>query len=1152
MRPGNLKDSENDNFKGEESFAIFNPVSDSVKHRILQLLQDVSQFNTNDILVGIDHGIVVEMDGDFGINGGPVVVSRDLSLQGELKSIITTAQKTEKEKGVFPLCLTRGIIEWEFKQSSVRTPLWLVPCKVEIKKITNTVSIFLEEEEAFVNPFVVSRLEKEFNLQLPETFGSLVELLDFLEEKGFSPIHSEPSFIGNFHHHRFEIIKELQELSELPPSPALCNLLGDESAKNSISLPLSTKFLFPADTDQLQVFKQIEQVHTVVQGPPGTGKSQVLSNLLAKILVDHRSAVVVSEKRVALEVLKKKLNQFDLGHLCFIATSETLSKDVLHELKENWNRLEQYSGGHESNLQLSEQYLDQLQLQLDLLNRDSLVGGISYTQYKRLASPYDLENIAFVSDLPDLSTWLKERTLVEQLFENGIAFYVSAFSYGTLLQEGFKQLDKSIRNWIVEVQRLKHIFALETYGELQNAMKKAALCQHYSTASFRKYEAILTPDSKEQKKFLKLRKKYLQLQLIQHTCEAERSNWKYAPSLTETETLLSLLKDTSYLNRWRFKKQWNKVAKIPDLHAESALHKWKQYLVNSHSISQIEVELCEIGVDDVKSDLEFIYQQLHHFTAQTKADWQLIPTSDRPLYAEENKALNTLYSQFKTHFRWEEHTKIELFLVEVLELFSDLVHFHNDIRSLSEQTIRNLKNYTSFAKMEAAVCKSNYTKLTANFPQFVTFNASHLHEKCRLIIDEQDTEAHRFSCEILDKQNERFKEYTQLLQTPSSKLTAAEKEFKAILKKGKSILVKEFAKTRNFPSLRELFASEAHVWIKLLKPIWLSNPTQIAKCFPMEEQLFDVAIFDEASQIPLQNALGTIHRTKRILVAGDQQQMGPSSYFKTQSEEVVDLLHQASFYWKNISLKHHYRSENPELIRFSNKHFYGNELIAFPSANTEKQAIAFHYCENGIFDDRKNIPEAKCIAELIKKKIDSKEHLGIVAFSETQLAEIYSQLSTSVKEKLENRLDDDTAFFKALENVQGEECDHLLISLGYGKNDAGEFHMRFGPLNAKNGPKRLNVLLTRAKKKIDFFASVKGSDFKISSNEAVDLLRLYLLQIESGCNPKEPSYFPYGLSPKIQSESIGFENIYNSIHSATELVTLVRVLEYRNWKIEFN
>jgi len=336
----------------------------------------------------------------------------------------------------------------------------------------------------------------------------------------------------------------------------------------------------------------------------------------------------------------------------------------------------------------------------------------------------------------------------------------------------------------------------------------------------------------------------------------------------------------------------------------------------------------------------------------------------------------------------------------------------------------------------------------------------------------------------------------------------------------------------------------------LFKPIWLSNPAQIAKCFPMQEGLFDVAIFDEASQIPLQNALGTIQRSKRVLVAGDQQQMGPSSYFKSGSAEIVDVLHQASFYWNTIGLKHHYRSEHPALIHFSNKHFYKNELVAFPSVQQELQPIMWHYCEKGRFINRKNQEEAKHVAELIEKVIDSANVLGIVAFSESQLAEINGHLSSKTLEKLEERIENDTAFFKALENVQGEECDLLIISFGYGYSEENEFHMRFGPMNSKNGTKRLNVLLTRARKKIDFFSSVKASDFKLRSNEAINLLRQFLLQLENATTT-DNSDFPFGLTPQISSNQLTIEHVYEKMHDAEEVLTLVSVLENRGWNLAF-
>jgi hypothetical protein len=504
----------------------------------------------------------------------------------------------------------------------------------------------------------------------------------------------------------------------------------------------------------------------------------------------------------------------------------------------------------------------------------------------------------------------------------------------------------------------------------------------------------------------------------------------------------------------------------------------------------------------------------------------------------------------KTTFRWEETEHIGDFLSNFLECFETISSMHAELKSLPEVFIRSCKKYANIEAFELAIFKSSWVRFSHQFPTLANFEPNDLLEKSKRILEERSNESH-FQAELIKRrQQEKFQLYHALLQTVPAKLSAEQKELRTRLKKGKALLVKEFAKSRNHPSLRELFASEAREWIQLFKPIWLSNPTQIAKCFPMQDGLFDVAIFDEASQIPLQNALGTIQRSKRVLVAGDQQQMGPSSYFKSGSTEIVDVLHQASFYWNTIGLKHHYRSEHPALIHFSNKHFYKNELLAFPSEQQELHPISWHYCEGAKFINRKNQEEAKLVAKHIEKVIDAANVLGIVAFSESQLAEISACLSAKTLNKLEERIENDTAFFKALENVQGEECDHLIISFGYGYSDENEFHMRFGPMNSKNGTKRLNVLLTRARKKIDFFSSVKASDFKLSSNEAINLVRQFLLQLENATST-ENTDFPFGLEPLISSNQLTLERVHEKMHDAEELLTLVSVLENRGWKLAF-
>ena len=1126
--------------KEAESFLNFRAVSENAKHRIEQLLIESSQYNANDLLVNCQHTIF------------PVESAQSNFLfpfEKELKSLIQSAIRTKKEQGIFPLCLAKGLVEWSYKGEQIHTPILLFPCTIEQIKVSNAVKINVLEDEVFVNPFLINRLQTEFEFKKEQLSVDAIEA--FLKSNDFRILQNIPSFLGNFHHHRFEIVKELEELLDCSLSSSVSELLGDEHLSSNLTLKLGNELLFPSDANQLEVFSCFEQQNTVVQGPPGTGKSQVLSNLLGKVLSMNASAVVVSEKRVALEVLVKKLSQFDLDSLCFIATSETLSKDFLEELKLSWNQLESSNlKSVEGNLQISEQYRDQLQYTLDVLNRPDLIGGLSYSAFHELLAKRKIDEYVYSSYLPDVSELLEHKTILDRIYSTKLNSLIGSCSYGSIQQASFLKLDQAISTWKNEVIQLEKLFSIETWSDFQEAMKLAALSQNFSNPIVRKHSSILKEGSKEQKRFEKLRKQYLKTEHQLSTFQSERTNWKKEPTNVEVDYLLELLGNTTLIGKWKVKRHWSNYSNLPLEKANDLLHHWKQYLSLNNSLSQIKIELCEIGVDELPLELELLQQQIHYTSADERAKWEQITPEMRLNYASENGRLNQLYTELKATFRWDETEVVGDFLEAFLNHFQDISNLHVELKRLPEVFIRSCKRYSTFEELELSIFKSSWVRFSHQFPTLASFEPHDLLEKSKRILEERSNEAVYHASSIQRKQLEKFQVYHELLQTVPAKLSTEQKELRARLKKGKALLVKEFAKSRNHPSLGELFASEAREWIQLFKPIWLSNPAQIAKCFPMQEGIFDVAIFDEASQIPLQNALGTIQRSKRVLVAGDQQQMGPSSYFKSGSTEITDVLHQASFYWNMIGLKHHYRSEHPALIQFSNKHFYKNELLAFPTVEQELQPISWHYCEKGRFINRKNQEEAQQVAELIEKVIDSANVLGIVAFSETQLAEISTHLSSKTLEKLEERIDDDTAFFKALENVQGEECDHLIISFGYGYSDDNEFHMRFGPMNSKNGTKRLNVLLTRSRKKIDFFSSVKASDFKLSSNEAINLLRQFLLQLENATTT-DNSDFPFGLTPHITSNQITIEHVYEKMHDAEELLTLVSVLENRGWNLAF-
>ncbi len=1112
---------------------------------IRELLLSVSNFSSNDLLVNVSGKHAIRINTTAFENNQLTFPLND----PQIKNLLKQSEQFRKEQGIFPLCLAEGFVSWEFRKTVVETPVWLIPCKIDLDKVNQLVRVSMDQEDSFLNPFIRYRLKNDFSIEVDESSKSREEITALLQEKGFETNTTDAHYLGNFHHHRYEVLKELEELLNAAPSEDLLELLGEEKTTYKPVMTLPSKNLLAVDPDQLSVFERFSKENCVVQGPPGTGKSQVLTNLIAKLIYAQQTCIVISEKRPALEVIERKFNALNLGDMTFVATSETISRDAINELKESWRLLEQMETENITNLQLSEQHMDQLQMQLDVINHDSLIGGVGYKAFEQLSKNRDLQLIPFVSDLPDLKSWTNIADKIKLIYQLELQEVLSTISLRQLANERFMHLDKEIRLLIDQLNELQNVLGLTTWFDFQQAMKKAAICQMHSQVSFQQFENLFEDKSKQQKKFLSLYKKYKQASIALEALEKEQVQWTKIPTSIEVEVLLTKIKKQSIWSKWVVKREWSNYSSLPFLHAQEILLKQQEYWELNERISQIKIEFCELGVQNFSVDVEYVYHQITSYNTHDREIWLSIPKDLRAQFADKNTALNNIYHQLKSLFHLSDETNLSALLTQFLNCHALILANYEALQNIPENAQKLLKTAESFDTFECYVLKSNWVKFISLYPQFNQFNPADLLEKCRAIEAEQKQEYLLFAKELRNQQVHRFKEYHRILATPAAKLSTENKALKETLKKGKAILVKEFSKKRNLLPLRSLFASEAKVWMQLLKPVWMSNPAQVAKCFPMEKELFDACLFDEASQIELHNALGSIQRSRRILVAGDEQQMGPSTYFKSKASEMPDVLHQASFYWKSVQLKHHYRSEHPALIQFSNKYFYKNELLTFPSYKSEQQALSFHFVENGLYHDGKNSIEAKQTAAKITQVINNENSLGIVAFSETQLQEIEHSLSPEVRLMLEERIEQGTAFFKALENVQGDECDHLIISLAYGKNEEGKFHMKFGPLNAQGGVKRLNVLFSRAKKKIDLFASVKHTDFKISANEAIEKLRFALLQFEESTENKQTLNFPLQLNPTIESNKLHVPAIHFNITHAQEMVTVVEVLENRGWEI---
>ena len=373
-----------------------------------------------------------------------------------------------------------------------------------------------------------------------------------------------------------------------------------------------------------------------------------------------------------------------------------------------------------------------------------------------------------------------------------------------------------------------------------------------------------------------------------------------------------------------------------------------------------------------------------------------------------------------------------------------------------------------------------------------------------------------------------------------------------------ALLLREVHKQKRHLPIRRLFGEISNLLVRL-KPCLLMSPLSVSQFIDPARMNFDLVIFDEASQIRTEDAVGAIYRGSKLVTCGDNKQLPPTAFFEEgMSEEYDDQEIEDAFdVFPSIldeclsigmppgSLRWHYRSKHESLIAFSNHQFYGNNLVTFPGSNSKdpQLGIEFRYIADGVYDRsgrRDNPREAEEIVRLISDHFLEypNRSLGVVAFSIAQMTAIQDRIEKLMRERpeLQSYFKEDRLegfFIKNLENVQGDERDVMIFSVGYGKDASGKLDMRmFGPLTRAGGERRLNVAVTRAREKVILVSSIREADLDLSSIRAPGVLALhrYLGYAERGAealNLKkyEPGEFESPFESEVASaiRSLGYE-----------------------------
>ena len=316
------------------------------------------------------------------------------------------------------------------------------------------------------------------------------------------------------------------------------------------------------------------------------------------------------------------------------------------------------------------------------------------------------------------------------------------------------------------------------------------------------------------------------------------------------------------------------------------------------------------------------------------------------------------------------------------------------------------------------------------------------------------------------------------------------------------ILNKAIKSNGRMLSIRKLF-DEIPTLLRRICPCMLMSPISVAQYIDPSFPKFDLVIFDEASQIPTSSAVGTIARGENVVVVGDPKQLPPTSFFSSnrvdeenmEKEDLESLLDDClSISMPQEHLKWHYRSRHESLIAFSNMQYYENKLYTFPSPSDLVSEVKYVPVE-GFYDKGKtkqNKAEAQAVVdEIIRRLSDKKlreDSIGVVTFSSVQQNLIDDMLTVAFAKHPEleeyDRNSKEPVFIKNLENVQGDERDVILFSIGYGPDKDGKVSMNFGPLNREGGWRRLNVAISRARKSMIVYSTLKPEHIDLSRTRA--------------------------------------------------------------------
>lgn len=961
-----------------------------------------------------------------------------------------------------------------------------------------------------------------------------------------------------------KVIKSILDRSYIiKDNERLIDTIDDDSFNPSdLAIPLS------ADSSQIMAIKDCALGKSfILQGPPGTGKSQTITNMIVNAIYQGKTVLFVAEKMAALEVVQKRLEKLSLGIFALEAHSIKADKSsVMEQFKKRIELNKTISDTYKFNKTRDDLMKRKLELNkiINVLHKknnyflsfyDALVKSEGLDNYDLIALDDN-----YVKSLDDVKFNDHISLLIE--FENQIIENGGYINNPFILYRNKNYYPKVTKAKFIDYT-LKYKEAIINYKESLNFFNNENDLTVSLSRDINKniYELLIDQDIKDiipslLNSNLANNKDipYIISVGINLNNEIKELKDKYSISILDIDIEKAKFnydkaKNSGFIKKIKLKK--NCIKQIADLSK------------NPKDIKFDNLPKIYFFIDKINDDIKRFKALLSRYEMVFGMSYTY------NVLDYDFKSFNEKYN--KTISFYNRHSNINERLLNnivskynsyTLKYYNELINNYSIINSLENNLITDLsfdfslcdKYNFDYNDIINLIDKANlridylrnwsylisiYDKLVSNNLDFIIkyiegdkydYNKNELN-----LIYQKSIFNHIINSTIIDSNTSSFNaielkhccdEYKKLINEfnketvieTASRITALTPVMteKSASSSEIGILRAAINNKCRGKSLRQLFSEIPNILTKYF-PVFLMSPISCCQFLDHNMPLFDIVIFDEASQMPTSEAIGAISRGKSLIVVGDSMQMPPTAFFQSKGNEddYLDIDDQESILddcnvigMPTRQLDWHYRSKHESLIRFSNARFYNNSLVTFPSPNDMVSKVKL-INTNGIYDRNKrntNEIEANAVIKEIERRLNSdelsKRSIGVVTFSLAQQELIEDKLddfwanNKELEEKyLKNVNDPDNPLepiiVKNLENIQGDERDVILFSVCYGPDSLGTMYYQFGPVNKSGGEKRLNVAFSRARYEMIIFTSFDPAILSKMNSNSKGALELY-------------------------------------------------------------